>query len=220
MHAKQVHAAHYGAAQYATLFQVSQGNVEPLLAEINVDGSLGFQSIIVVRAESGVRALEDLRGKTLAFPDPNSTSGYLLPAYYLEQAGYMAPGFFAKTGFAGNHENAVLAVLAGTYEAAATYRLTEQLTLPSRMEEKGMIPKNAVRIIWHSPLFTNGPFAVRKDLPSGLKVELAQAMLRMPEPVLKGIGAGRWAGFRQVTHEDYREFLTILEANQRARRTR
>ena len=50
------------------------------------DGSVSYISVMVVRADSGITSLEQMRGKSLAWADPNSTSGYLIPRFALRQA--------------------------------------------------------------------------------------------------------------------------------------
>jgi phosphonate transport system substrate-binding protein len=218
--AGQIQGAHFGAAQYALLFKTSGGNAEPLVKEINAYGTPGYQSIIIVRADSGLNSVEGLKGRTLAFPDPNSTSGYVVPTYLLGKLGYMKPGFFGRTGFAGNHEQAILAVANKTYDAAATFRYSDAASQPSRLVEKGMIPAGAVRAIWNSDFIPDGPFAIRKELPAALKAELATAFIRMPADVMKAVSAGQWKGWEPASHDLYRQIIEILEANEAARRKR
>ena len=66
--------------------------------------------MIYVRADSDFHSLEDLEGASLAYADPNSTSGYLVPRAELAQSGIDDETFFARTGFGGGHEQAVIAV--------------------------------------------------------------------------------------------------------------
>jgi phosphonate transport system substrate-binding protein len=215
----QIQGAHMAAAQYAVLFKASGGNAEALAKEINADGAIGYQSIVIVRTDSPFKTIEDLKGHSLAFPDPNSTSGYMVPFYHFSKMGYMK-GFFSQTGFSGNHEQGVLAVVNRTYDAATTFRYTETSSVESLRVKKGMIPSGAIRTIWQSGYIPNGPLVVRKELPAELKAELGKAFLSMPDDVLKVISAGLWKGWEKASHEDYAEFLKILEANEAARRSR
>jgi basic membrane protein A len=79
-------------------------------------GSQFYAGQILVRADSGIEKLEDLNGKTMAFTDPASASGYLYPVAALEESGVTLRDSF----FAGSHPAAVLAVVDGTADAAAT----------------------------------------------------------------------------------------------------
>ena len=93
-----------GASGYAKVYMSDPEAVEPVLVKVNVDGSYGYHSIGFARADSGIASLDDMKGKTFGFGDPNSTSGYLVPSYELKASETDPKTFFAKTGFAGGHE--------------------------------------------------------------------------------------------------------------------
>ena len=97
--------------------------VEPILTTVQTDGSTGYYSIMVARKDSGITKLEDLKGKKLGFADPDSTSGYLIPVTSLPKSlgGATVKDYFAETGFGGGHENLVLEVLKGTFDAGTTF---------------------------------------------------------------------------------------------------
>ena len=76
MAAKQIEFAFLGSSAYAQAWKETDGKVEPLLTSLQPDGSTGYYSVVVVRCDSPYKKLEDLKGKTLAFADPNSTSGF------------------------------------------------------------------------------------------------------------------------------------------------
>lgn len=84
-------------------------------------GSPTYHSAIVVRNDSPVRHVEDLRGKTIAWVDPQSTSGYVIPRYLLIERGIDPQHFFRQQIFAGGHDSAVLAVHRGQVDAAAVW---------------------------------------------------------------------------------------------------
>lgn len=101
---KNLEYAGLGSSGYAGIAIQDPDAVEPLVTTEQVDGSLGYYSVMYVRADSPYKTLGDLKGKTLAFADPNSTSGYLVPSYELKASETDPKTFFAKTGFAGGHE--------------------------------------------------------------------------------------------------------------------
>ena len=82
-----------------------------------------YISVMVVRADSGIKSLEDMKGHSLAWADPNSTSGYLIPSATLKAQGIKLDdgAYFSKTGFAGGHEQGVVAVLNKQYDGAVTW---------------------------------------------------------------------------------------------------
>ena len=82
-----------GASGYAKVYMSDPEAVEPVLVKVNVDGSYGYHSIGFARADSGIASLDDMKGKTFGFGDPNSTSGYLIPSIEIPQGGKsMVPG--------------------------------------------------------------------------------------------------------------------------------
>jgi phosphonate transport system substrate-binding protein len=92
------------------------------LANVIADGATSGAGYIVVRSDSSVRTLEDLRGKTLALVDPSSTTGYLYPMKLLLDKRLDPFSHFSRTEFLGNHESALMAVHEGRADAAATYQ--------------------------------------------------------------------------------------------------
>lgn len=78
-------------------------------------------SAIIVRKDSGIKRIEQLEGKTIAWVDKNSAAGYVFPRAALISRGINPDKFFSKQVFAGKHDAAVLAVLNRSVDAAATF---------------------------------------------------------------------------------------------------
>ena len=74
-----------GASGYAAVYIQDPEAVEPVLVKINLDGTYGYHSIGFARVDSGIKSLEDIKGKVFGFGDPNSTSGYLIPSIEIPQ---------------------------------------------------------------------------------------------------------------------------------------
>jgi len=180
MAADQIEFAFHGSSSYAAAYTATDGNVVPLLTTQNKDGSTGYYSIIVTRCDSGIASLDDLAGKTLAFADPDSTSGYAVPYYNLVQQGYVPTEFFGAAPFSGSHEAGVQGVVNGTFDAAATWQDTDVNGVFQRMEMKGMIEPGQVCAIWKSPEITSGPLTARKNLPAEMIEEVAAAVEAFP----------------------------------------
>ena len=79
--AKKIQMASLGSDAYAAAFDVTKGNVEPLVVAIDTMGSTGYNSIVIVQKDSPIKSIADLKGKSFAFADPNSTSGFLFPTF-------------------------------------------------------------------------------------------------------------------------------------------
>ncbi len=143
LNADKLQVAGLGPAAYAQAWIVSGGEVEPLAGQIANDGTFGYHSVVVVKTDSPYQKIEDLRGKKFAFADPNSTSGFQAPAFFLKEAGIDPENFFSNTAFSGSHENSIVALLNDTFDGAATWWNSEERSNFSRMWDKGMIPKDS-----------------------------------------------------------------------------
>lgn len=85
-------------------------------------GEAFYNAIIVTRPETGIRTPEDLRGRSMAFVDRNSASGYLFPTSMLvEKHGFDPENDFSSRGFLGSHDDVLRAVRDGRFEAGAVY---------------------------------------------------------------------------------------------------
>ena len=222
LNAETIQIARLGPASYAQAWIVMNGSVTPLVGEVALDGTFGYHSVIVVPTDSPFQSIEDLEGQSLAFADPNSTSGFQAPSYFLREEGIIADEYFSETGFSGSHENSVMAILDGTYDAAATWWRDEERSNFRRMAEKDMIPEGAVRVIWQSPKLPASPWAVHADLPEDLQSDVRQALLNMrtADPVaFESLTDGQAGGLIEVDHEAYEPIVRMIQFNQRERRS-
>jgi phosphonate transport system substrate-binding protein len=94
---------------------------EPFVTTRNNDGAIGYYSVIYVKADSAYKNIHDLKGKTIGFVDPNSTSGYNAPRFYLHKNGIDVDSFFGKSIITGSHENGIIALDKGTVDCAADW---------------------------------------------------------------------------------------------------
>ncbi len=219
--AGKIEIARFGPASYAKAWMVTDGDVEPLVGEIDTRGIFGYHSVVVVKTDSPYKSLDDLKGKKLAFADPNSTSGHQAPRFFLGEAGYDADKFFGETGFSGSHENSVMALLNGTFDAAATWWRNEEYSNPLRMEMKGMIKPGQWRIVWKSPKLPNSPWAMSTKLPEEMRRDVQKALLEMKDAspeAWTSLTMDKASGFRKVTHKDYEGVVRMISHNLKKRR--
>jgi phosphonate transport system substrate-binding protein len=230
--AKQIEMAGMGASGYAAAYTETNGNVEPLVVAVEEDGSISYRSVMVVRADSGITSLADMKGHSLAWADPNSTSGYLIPRFELRAEGYdTEPGrYFSQTGFGGGHEQAVVAVLQRQYDAAVTWAsgVGDESKGFSRgnlraMADKGLLKMSDIRIIWTSKPILNGPLTVRLDTPQAFRDDMVAFHMALPDAhpdVYAQIETGGGRGYQRVKAADYQIFIDLRqeEAAQRHRR--
>lgn len=229
--ARQIEGAAMGASAYAGAWLDTNGGVEPLWVAREADGGISYISVMVVRADSGITSLDQMRGRSLAWADANSTSGYLVPRSELRAAEIDINSYFSRTGFGGGHEQAVVAVLQRQYDAAVTWASgqgeeAEGFTRGNlrAMVQKGMLNMRDLRIIWRSRPILNGPFTVRRDLPQAFKDDLTQFHLALASAhpqVYAQIERGGGRGYAQVTHDMFEPIVQLRreEAAERRRRS-
>lgn len=220
--AGKIEIARFGPASYAKAWMVTGGKVVPMVGELDKNGNFGYHAVVVVRADSPYQSIDDLKGKKLAFADPNSTSGHQAPRFFMTEAGYDPDAFFGETGFSGSHENSVMAMLNGTYDAAATWWRDETRSNPKRMEEKGMIEPGQWRVVWKSPKLPASPWAMSTNLPEDMRMQVQDVLYNMKDKdphAWQSLTDGKASGYRKVTHEDYEGIVRMIKANQAKRRT-
>ena len=224
--ADQIEFAFFGSSSYAAAYTETNAGVQPLLTRLNEGGQSGYFSVVVVRCDSGYKSIEDLKGKVLAFADPDSTSGYAVPYFNLRKEGYDPETYFSATPFSGGHEIGILGVYNGQYDAAATWINNDADGRPQRMVEKGMIEDGQICWIWRSPEITSGPFTARANLPQDLKDEMSEAVMTIPERdpegflAMKGGPDAPQVGWIEVTHERYDWIVQMREEIREIRRNR
>lgn len=201
--AGQIHAALVGPSAYASAY-LDCNCVEPVAAVEGVDGDLGYYSVLFVRSDSPYKTLEELKGHSLAFGDPDSTSGYLVPLVSLRKAGIEPEQYFSTTAFSGGHEQSVLGVLKGTYESAFTWTSEgDRFGNIRTMMDKGMLKRDDIRVIWKSDLIANPPIVVYSALPSAMKQDIQKFFTGLEGENLAAAAQGEAKRFVAVDHALY-----------------
>ncbi|KFL25701.1 phosphonate ABC transporter substrate-binding protein [Paradevosia shaoguanensis] len=222
MRSGHVQIASVGPAAYALARKIMGDGIAPVATTLDANGDRGYYSVIAVRADSPYQTLEDIKGKSFAFADPNSTSGYAVPSYYLStQLNTNADEYFSDVAFSGGHEQSVMALVNGTYEAVATHWRNETAGNIQSMEKKGLIPKGSTRIIWKSPVIPNTPVMILTSLPQELQDEFKAALMAFPtkDPArFAEYTRGDSSGYVEAKHEDYLDVIAITEHNAQDRR--
>ena len=228
--AGQLEAAEFGASGFAGAW-LDCKCIEPVVVPQESDGSTYYYSVMVVRTDSGIKSLADMKGHSLAWADPNSTSGYLIPSATLKSMGIKLDdgAYFARTGFSGGHEQGVVAVLNRQYDAAVTWTSGQgdksvgytRGNLRS-MVDKHMLKMSDIDIIWQSGKIPNGPWAVRIALPAELKKSFTAFMLDLPKSnrqIYDDVEMGSGVGYAPATMDLYHDIIELRLAEQRANRS-
>jgi phosphonate transport system substrate-binding protein len=158
----------------------SIGDIEPLVMQVRF-GVPYYHAYIIVPADSTVETLQGLRGKTFAFTDPLSFSGYLVPVHMLRQIDETPESLFSNYIFTYSHEKALLAVANKVVDGAA---IGSHVYSESMEKQDGLADQ--VKIIAISEKSGTGPVVVRKSLGEDVIAQLKEIFLSMDqEPELE-----------------------------------
>ncbi len=133
-----------------------------------------FTSKYIVPAASTARTLADLRGRTFAFGAPSSTSGSLMPRYFLLKAGIDPERDFSRVAYSGAHDATVAFVASGRAEAGVL-----NASVWEKLVEKGDPNAKAVKVIATTPPYYDYNWTVRGDLDPALVKKLTEAFLKL-----------------------------------------
>lgn len=153
-------------------------DAEVILGEVYRGNDI-YHGRIFVRADSDIESIEDLEGRSIAFADPISESGYLYPLDIFVQAGFLEAGddpqeFFSNVYFAGGYQQAVEAVINDFVDAAGASEYVTFSLRPEQLEE--------IRWIAESDEIPSHAVIVRQGFDEDLKEAFIQAMLKLNEP--------------------------------------
>lgn len=180
------------------------------------NGEATYRAQFLAKSSSKINKIEDLEGKKVAFVDPVSTSGYLLPLKYLRDKKIKPK----QTMFAMRHDNVVTMIYQGQVDAGATFYVAPVggEIQDARMLVKGQYPdvEEKIKIIELTDPIPNDPVVFRKDLPEEMKEKISAALIRYAESpagkeILQKISGV--TGLIPATDKDYdatREFYKEL----------
>lgn len=177
-------------------------------------------SYLVVPVDSNVATLEDLQGKTFAFSDPNSHSGWLAAAYQLALKGETADSFFGRYFFTYHHSESLRAVAGHLAEGAAVDSLVYNYLASIDPE---LVGKTKVVAQWGP--YPSPPFVVRPDLDPALKERLRQLLVIMSQDpsgqeVLGKLLLDGFAAIQDEAYDQVREMearVSVAAAGKRER---
>jgi phosphonate transport system substrate-binding protein len=207
---KKTEIGHLGPKAYVEASNNNYANVEPIVQVQQANGSLGYRSCLMVHSDSDIFSPEDIAGKTFAFNDPNSTSGYLVPsAFFLMEMGIDPKTHFSKLTFSGSHEASIVAVANKKVDVAST-------NLPDlqQLVREGKVPRTALRVIWVSKLIPLDPVVIRKDLPASLRAAIQESLATMKarSPQTFAEGGAFLGGFAKADDSKYQIIRDLNDA--------
>jgi phosphonate transport system substrate-binding protein len=175
MRAGHIEVAYLGPFSY--VLGTSVAAIEAFAtAETQKSGRTFYHSQIITRADSGIKDIKDLKGKTFAFVDPSSTSGHLFPKAGLIKLGIDPDTYFGRVLFTGSHDANALAVANKRVDAA---------TIADRIfdaaVQKNLVKREDIHTVWTSDPIPESPTVWRKNLAPELKEKIRTAFLNIKD---------------------------------------
>jgi len=167
-----------------------------------------YNSVLFTLKAFGYASFMDLKGKRIAFTDPESTSGFIIPNMeFSRQIDLPLKAFFGTQIYTGSHDRSVDAVVNGNVDAAfvSSARVDEAIT-------KEKINANDIVILWRSRPIHYDPFVFSGRVQEPLRNQIKQIMLSSPpqlEPMLKKM---EMTGIVEVSNQDYQAIHDIVAA--------
>lgn len=169
-----------GINTFSYLMANEKYGAEAKLRVVRDGGETTYKGQFISRVGSGIDSLKDINGKTIAYVDPSSTSGYILPKALLDRIGVKP----SETVFAMRHDNVVTMVYQHQVDVGATYYAPPDpetgKMLDARMRVLKQFPdvESKIKIIGFTEDIPNDPFVFRKDLPEKMKEKIINALLK------------------------------------------
>ena len=178
MKAGKIDVGEFGPLGY--IFAHTVANAQPVAVFATKDKKpVTYTAALWVPADSSIKTVADLESHTVAFSDPGSTSGNLLPRYAIIQAG-LNPDKDVKIEFAGGHPQSLLALTNGKVDAGEI-NSQQQATATAAHQ----FDPSKFRMIWQSSPIQNDPITVRGNLSPAFKAAVTKALLKMTPAQLK-----------------------------------
>jgi len=164
-----------------------------------------YKSIIIAAKDGPINSLADLKGRTFAFVDPGSTSGFMVPSAAFVKAGITPEKDFKQVMYSGGHDATIVSVGSGKVDAGAVAdRIYE------RGCAKGLADCNKLKVVWTSQAIPNDPLLYRKNLPEDTKRKIREAFASVKNLAFGEMGTV--ARFDPATDKDYDPIREIASA--------
>jgi len=152
---------------------------------------VNFKSYFIANSEAGLKPSKDfpagIAGKTLLFGSRSSTSGRVMPEYFIRKhfPGKTPDEVFSRIGFSGDHSRTLQLVQSGAYQVGVM-----DYTVFEVEKKAGRVDESRVAVIWESPTFPDYQFTIRGDVDKqfgpGFKDKVRQAIVSLADPEILG----------------------------------
>jgi phosphonate transport system substrate-binding protein len=178
-----------------------------------------FKSYFIAHVSAGIKPSnnfpKEIEGKSIVFGSPISTSGRLIPEFWIRQQFDRSPKeVFSRVSFSGDHSSTLDLVQAGAAEIGAM-----DYTVFEAAEKAGKVDAAKVSVIWETPPFPDTAFIIRGDVNrvfgDGFNARVKQAIVALGDPeILKSFGRQRFVEASNEQYEFIEELALALEAEE------
>lgn len=207
LRAGRLHVAGFNTG--ATPVAVNCAGFVPFAMMAAGDGSYGYEMEIITFPGSGIERPEDLEGRELAFTSPTSNSGFKAPSTLLESEFGLVAGEDFSTAYSGGHDNSILGVINGDYDAAAIANEVLQ-----RMEARDVIRADQYRSIYTSLTFPTTAYGISSELHPELAARIREAFFSFDwqgTALLEEFSDAGMEQFIPVTYEEHWDVIRRID---------
>ncbi len=161
-----------------------------------------FQSVFIAKTDSGIKFLQDLKGKQVSFGSQSSTSGHLMPRHFLLEAKINPEKDFRRIAYSGAHDATIASVVSGKVDAAAL-----DITVWRKFVSENKVDTKAVNVFYTTPTFFNYNWSMHVDSPAALREKVKQALLALDPATPEGkeiLTLNRATRYIPTTPENYK----------------
>jgi phosphonate transport system substrate-binding protein len=206
MRSGRLHIA--GVATGPTPYAVNLAGFVPIAVMARADGSIGYKLQVITYSDSPIHSIQDLKGKRVAHVSPSSNSGDAAPRALFKAIG-IEPGKDYEVLYSGKHDNSIMGVVNRDYDAAPIAS-----TVLQRMEARGMLKPEQIRIVYESKEFPRASFGIAHDLAPDIQAKIKAAFLDFD--FKKSKLATEFKDIEKFSAIDYKEAWRDVRAIQKA----
>ena len=204
---RKVDLAWFGGFTFVQANARSGGKVIPLVQR---EEDAKFRSVFITEANSGIKQLADLKGRTLSFGSASSTSGHLMPRHFLLDVGLNPEADLKRIAFSGAHDATIAAVASGKVDAGAL-----NISVWEKFVADKKVDTGQVKVFFTTPPYYDYNWSVHADMPAELREKLRKAFLTLDpaNPAHKEILAlQRATRFLPTSPENYNGIRAAAES--------
>jgi len=168
---KKVDLVWFGGFTHVQANIRSGGKIVPLAQR---EEDTKFQSVFIAKTDSGIKSLQDMKGKQISFGSQSSTSGHLMPRSFLLEAGINPEKDFRRIAYSGAHDATIASVVSGKVDAAAL-----DITVWRKFVSENKVDTKAVDVFYTTPGYFNYNWSVHADMPADLQARVKAALLAL-----------------------------------------